>query len=125
VLEAFNFAKREVGVAYEREGIMVTEHPILSDDGGKTGTQTPAADAKQGRVASVLTIGATTAEVLPADPKLRALYVERRDLERRIEGLKLLKDSMEPARYASELEKLATDLALKTRQIRESEGKQP
>ena len=28
VLEAFNFAKREVGVAYEREGILGTEHPI-------------------------------------------------------------------------------------------------
>ena len=56
---------------------------------------------------------------------MRALYVERRDLERRIEGLKLLKDSMEPAKYASELERLATELALKTRQIRESEGKRP
>jgi hypothetical protein len=126
VLEAFNFAKREVGVAYEREGIMLTEHPILSDDGEKTGTQTPAADGKQGRVASVITMGSVSvADALPADPKVRAWYVERRDLERRIEGLKLLKDSMEPAKYASELERLATELALKTRQIRESEGKRP
>jgi hypothetical protein len=30
---------------------------------------------------------------------------------------------MDPAKYASELERLATELALKTRQIRESEGK--
>jgi hypothetical protein len=125
VLEAFAFAKREVGVAYEREGIMLTEHPILSDDGQKTGTQTPTADGKQGRVASIITMGSVSTEALPADPKLRALYVERRELERRIEGLKLLKDSMEPAKYASELERLATELALKTRQIRESEGKRP
>ena len=103
VLEAFAFAKREVGVAYEREGIILTEHPILSDNGEKTGTQTPAADGKQGRVASIITMGSVSAEALPADPKLRALYVERRDLERRIEALKLLKDSMEPAKYASEL----------------------
>jgi hypothetical protein len=125
VLEAFTFAKREVGVAYEREGIMVTEHAILSDNGEKTGTQTPAADGKQGRIASVITMGTTAAEALPSDPKLRALYVERRELERRLEGLKLLKDSMEPARYATELERLATELALKTRQIREAEGKRP
>jgi Peptidase C13 family len=125
VLEAFTFAKREVGVAYEREGIMVTEHPILSDNGEKTGTQTPAADGKQGRVASVLAIGSSAADPLPADPKLRAVYVERREIERRIEGLKLLKDSMEPAKYASELERLATDLARKTREIRTLEGKQP
>ena len=72
-------------------------------------------------MASVLAIGAVE-EALPADPKLRALYVERRDLERRIEGLKLLKDSMDPAKYASELERLATELALKTRQIRETGG---
>ncbi len=38
---------------------------------------------------------ATTA--LPSDPKLRALHLERRDLERRVEALRLLKDSMEPA----------------------------
>ena len=123
VLEAFAFAKREVGVAYEREGIMVTEHPILSDNGEKTGTQTPTSDGKQGRVASILTLGSAAPEAVPADPKLRALYVERRELERRVEGLKLLKDSMDPAKYASELERLATELALKTRQIRESEGK--
>ena len=62
---------------------------------------------------------------LPADPKLRGLYVERRDIERRIEALKLLKESMPPERYAAELEKLATALALKTREIREAEGKEP
>ena len=126
ILEAFNFAKREVGVAYEREGIMVTEHPILSDNGEKSGTQTPAADGKQGRVASVVTLGSAAAgDPLPEDPKVRALHLERREIERRIEGLKILKDSMEAARYAGELERLATELALKTRQIRESEGKRP
>ena len=55
-------------------------------------------------------------------PKLRALYVERRDLERRVEALRLLKDSMDPARYTSELEKLVTDMALKSREIRAIEG---
>ena len=54
VLEAFNFAKREVGVAYEREGIMVTEHPILSDNGDKTGH----ADAGRRRQAGPGRLGA-------------------------------------------------------------------
>ena len=60
---------------------------------------------------------------MSVDPKMRALYEERRDLERRVEGLKLMKSGMEPARYASELEKLLTDLALKGKQIRDLEGK--
>jgi hypothetical protein len=123
VLEAFNYAKREVGLAYEHEGIMLTEHPILSDDGEREGTQTPSADGKQGRVAAVVSLGTAEAgDALPTDPKLRPLYLERRDIERRIEALKLLKESMEPARYTGELEKLATELALKTRQIKELEA---
>jgi hypothetical protein len=125
VLEAFDFAKRQVGVAYEREGIMLTEHAILSDNGDRQGSQTPTADGKVGRVASILSVGAAAADSLPADPKVRALYVDRRDIERRIEALRLLKDSMEPGKYASELERLATDLAMKTRQIKELEGKRP
>jgi hypothetical protein len=123
VLEAFTYAKREVGVAYEREGIMLTEHAMISDNGDREGTQQPSADGKLGRVASLLSLGTAEAtDALPSDPKLRALYTERRDIERRIEALKLLKDSMEPAKYSAELERLATDLALKTRQIREAEA---
>jgi hypothetical protein len=123
VLEAFLHAKREVATAYEREGIMATEHALLSDAGGE-GIADPAADGKQGRVAALLALGSVSAsDPLPADPALRALYLERRELERRIEALKLLKGSMPADRYAGELEKMATDLALKTRQIRQLEKK--
>jgi hypothetical protein len=34
-----------------------------------------------------------------------------------------MKDSMDPQRYAADLEKVVTELALKSRQIREAEGK--
>jgi hypothetical protein len=131
VLEAFKYAKAEVARAYEREGLLSTEHALLDDDGDKTGTQDPNATGtatgktggKDGKVAAVVSLGATSSEGLPTDPALRALYVERRDMERRVEALRLLKDSMEPARYASALEKLVTDIALKTREIRAAEGK--
>ncbi len=127
VLEAFDYARREVATAYEHEGIMLTEHALLDDAGDKEGTAQPAADGKQGRVASILSLGATTGagEATISDPKLRALYDERRALERRVESLRLLKDSMEPQRYAAELEKALTELALKSRQIREAGGKTP
>ena len=49
--------------------------------------------------------------------------VRLRDLEQRVESLKLLKAGMDAAKYASELEKALTDLALKTQQIRTLEGK--
>jgi hypothetical protein len=96
---------------------------MLDDNGDKNGSQTPAATAADGKLAAALSLGSAADTVpLPEDPKLRALYLERRDLERRVESLRLLKDSMPPAKYASELEQLVTDLALKTREIRSLEG---
>ena len=124
VLEAFDAAKQGVARAYEQEGIMLTEHPLLDDSGDRKGATDPKADGKNGRVASILSLGTPqAAEAMPADPKMRALYDERRDLERRVEGLKLMKSGMEPARYTTDLEKLLTDLALKSKQIRELEGR--
>jgi len=124
VLEAFNAAKIDVARAYEQQGIMITEHSLLEDGGDGEGSLDPAADGKDGRVASILTLGTpAAAESLPADPKLRQLYEERRELERRVEGLKLLKGNMDPAKYAADLEKVLTELALKTQQIRAIEVK--
>ena len=128
VLEAFNFAKTEVARAYEREGLLATEHALLDDDGDKEGSSTPTTTGsdpknKDGKVAAIVSFGVAGDDGLPSDPKLRALHVERRDLERRVESLRLLKESMDPAKYSSELEKLVTAIAMKTREIRAAEGK--
>ena len=53
-----------------------------------------------------------------------ARCVEQRDaLERQIAELKLRKTAWNPARYEQQLEKLLTELALKTRAIRELKGR--
>jgi hypothetical protein len=123
MLEAFLYAKGEVTRAYEREGLLATEHATLDDNGDKKGSQDPTPTGAEGKVAAALSLGsAADAAPLPDDPKLRALILERRDLERRVEALRLLKDSLPPAKYASELERLVTTLALKTREIRTLEG---
>jgi hypothetical protein len=72
-------------------------------------------------VAGILAFGAAGAG-LPSDPKVRALYQERLELERQLENLRLLKDSMPSAKYQAELERLATALAIKAREIRTAEG---
>ena len=124
VLEAFSYARAEVERAYKREGLLATEHALLDDNGDKEGSGDPSAQGKDGKVASVISLGLAEDSALPADPKLRALHLERRELERRVEALRLLKDSMEPARYTKELESLVTAIALKTREIRTAEGQQ-
>ena len=124
VLEAFNAAKIEVARAYQQRGIMLTERALLEDSGDREGSLEPAVNGKDGRVASVLSLGTPAGAVaLPADPKLRQLYIERQELERRAEAVKLLKSSLPPAQYAAELEKVLTDLARKTQEIRAMEGK--
>ena len=96
---------------------------IIQDNGDREGTAEPSLTEKDGRLAASLSLGsAADAVPLPEDPQLRALYVERRDLERRVEALRLLKDTMEPGRYQAQLEQLVTELALKTRDIRAIEG---
>jgi hypothetical protein len=123
ILEAFDYAKQTVAASYQREGLLPTEHSILDDNGDKEGSIDPKRDAKDGSSAAVLAIGSLKPQALPADEKLRALYAERSQIERRIESLKLLKSGMDAAKYEAELEKLATDLARKTREIRAAEGK--
>jgi hypothetical protein len=123
VLEAFQFAKAEVTRAYEREGLLVTEHALLDDDGDGEGSPDPSATGRDGKVAAILSLGDAGDGGLPTEPRLRALHLERRELERRVESLRLLKESMSPARYASELEQLVTAVALKTREIREAEDR--
>jgi hypothetical protein len=123
ILEAFDYAKRAVAASYQREGLLPTEHALLDDNGDRQGSMEPGRQAKDGPSAAVLAIGSLRQQALPTDEKVRALYTERQQIERRIESLKLLKSGMPPEQYAAELEKLATELALKTRQIREAEGK--
>ena len=123
ILEAFDYAKRAVAASYQREGLLPTEHSLLDDNGDRQGSMEPGRQAKDGQSAAVLAIGSMRQQALPTDEKVRALYVERQQIERRIESLKLLKSGMDPEKYAAELERLATELALKSRQIRETEGK--
>jgi hypothetical protein len=121
VLEAFEYARTEVARSYEREGLLATEHALLDDNGDKEGTQTPSGTTKDGRLAAALSIGSIDEGPAPSDPRVAALIAERRELERRLENLRLLKDSMDPARYTSELEKLALEIARKTQEIRAAE----
>jgi hypothetical protein len=107
ILEAYEFANKQVAAAFQREGILQTEHASIDDTAR----------------AALVSLGSAAAPALPTDPKLRGLYVQRRELEQRIESLKLLKSGMDPGKYAAELERLATELAAKSREIREAEGK--
>lgn len=113
MLEAFDFATARVKASYEQGGHILTEHATLDDgsEGKLAGAQYLAPERSR------------TAAAQNAAPALRALLESRDALERQITDLRLKKDAMDPAAYERQLETLLTDLALKTRQIRELEGK--
>lgn len=107
VLEAFEYAQREVERHYKAAGFLQTEHAQLAGD----------REAIRG-----LFLAAEMA-ALPAasTPEMRALLEERQRLQNQVELLKGRKAGMEPARYLEELEQALVQLALKTREIRQRE----
>jgi hypothetical protein len=112
VLEAFDYAASKVKSAYEQAGHILTEHATLED-------------GSQGKFAATQFLApprSRTAAAQAADPALRALLEQRDTLERQVAELRLRKDSLDQARYEQELERLLTDLALKTRAIRDLEA---
>jgi hypothetical protein len=112
IQEAFDYAAGKVKAAYEKEGHILTEHAAIDDSsqGKLAGTQYLAPERSR------------TAAAQNADPALRALLEQRDALERQVNDLRIRKDSMDPAAYDQQLEKLLTDLAVKTRQIRDMES---
>jgi hypothetical protein len=114
VEEAFEYAKGKVKEAYEQAGNLLSEHASLDDGAEGKLAQTQFLAPQRSRTAAMAT----------ADPALRGLVEERDKLERQIAEHKMRKDRMTPTAYEEELERLLTDLALKTRAIRELEAQQ-
>ena len=54
---------------------------------------------------------------------MRGLVAEREAIQKDIDALKARKDTLDPARYDQHMERLLTNLALKTRAIRDREAK--
>jgi hypothetical protein len=114
VAEAFEYAKTKVAEAFKQKGYMLTEHATLDDGGG-------------GQLASTMFLGTGRADaalkVDMTDPAARTLVEERDAIEQRIAALKLMKPSMDEAAYDAQMEKLLTDLALKTKALRDLQTK--
>lgn len=113
VQEAFEFARQRVTAEYEKAGHLLSEHAALNDG----------ADGKLAAMQFLAPQRSRSTEMANADPALRALVEQRDALERDVAEWRLKKDATDPQAYETQLEKLLTDLALKTRQIRDAEAK--
>ena len=114
VAEAFEYAKTKVVQAFQQKGLLLTEHAVM-DDGG------------EGRLAATLFLGTGRAEgelaVDLSDPAMKKLADEKDAIDQQIAALKLKKNTMDEAQYDAQLEHLLTDLALKTKAIRDRQAR--
>lgn len=104
VLEAFDFARKEVARAYETDKKMLTEHAVLSDSA----------------LARTVSFGAPRGNT---DPRITALVAERQELESQVGALRGRKASTDSTAYEHELERLLLLLAEKSQAIRAAGGK--
>ena len=104
VLEAFEYAKKEVARSYEVDNRMLTEHAVLSD--------TAAARA--------VSFGAPRSAL---DPRVVALMAERQQLEAQVTALRSRKAGMDSTAYTAELERLLLLMAEKSQAIRAAGAK--
>ncbi|NNG17243.1 MAG: hypothetical protein HKM89_12255 [Gemmatimonadales bacterium] len=122
LLEAFTYARREVVRTYEQQGILLTEHAMLDDNGDKEGSHEPDPATADGALARTITLGGGGAERAIRDPELTALYEKKRSIEQAIAELQRDKGQLESAVYERRLEEFLLDLAGTNRAIREREG---
>jgi hypothetical protein len=125
VLEAFNYARREVERVYERESRLLTEHAVLDDNGDGEGSAEPDPNAADGALAQRLFLGLAPGALVATaadDSVLVGLYRKRQELQNRIAVLRSRKEALDPAIYERELELLLVELAQTAQAIREREG---
>jgi hypothetical protein len=122
VLEAFDYARREVARGYETKHLLATEHALLDDDGDGKGSSTPGAAPGDGALARTVAFGTAP---LPTDPKVAGLFAERRALEGQVDALRRRKTTMDSTAYERELERLLLEIATRSAAIRAATGQKP
>jgi hypothetical protein len=132
VLEAFDYARREVARAYEAENHLLTEHAQLDDNGDRKGTAAPDAKSGDGGLARRTFIGGTAGSVAAvaraaasSDPRVATLEKEKDAIETRLDSLRRQKASMDSTAYQKALETLLVQLAEKNKAIRDATGGRP
>ena len=113
--EAFEFAKAKVVQAFQQKGLLLTEHAVL-DEGGGSGGLAATVFLGTGRAEGALAVDL-------ADPAMKKLADEKDAIDQQIAALKLKKSTMDEAQYTAQLEQLLTDLAVKTKAIRDLQAK--
>jgi len=120
VLEAFNHASRLVVQHYEQAGTLRTEHALIDDTGDGEG-RLATDEGDDGLVAEATYLDVVAAPT-SSDPEMQKLLQRQQALNSEIEALRRRRPTMAAEEYQKEFERLVTELAVVSRQIREKGG---
>ena len=118
MLEAFEFASREVRRSYESEKRLLIEHALLDDNGDGEGSQQPGEFAADGALAHRVYLRPALSATAGVPPEILAMQRRKQELELSIAELKQQRDSLPRRQYYDRLEVLLVDLALLNRELR-------
>jgi hypothetical protein len=119
--EAFRYATSGVERFYKEQGRIMTEHAAVVSDGAAQ-VVSSVADQDAPVLARLTALNADR-PITVADSKLQALLNEKKEIDQKIEMLRLNKGLLLEAEYERQLEELIVQLALKNAQIAEQEKK--
>ena len=119
IWESFKYATAGVDRFYKEEGRLVTEHAQISDNGAaKLG-----AAVKEVPLMARSLVFQVDRPVVSSNPRVQALLDEKKELEQKIEALRVGKSGIPEPEYEKQMEELLVQLALKNQQIRAEEAK--
>jgi hypothetical protein len=118
MLEAFNFARREVQRAFDSDKRLPTEHALLDDNGDGEGSLEPGEFEPDGALANRVYLQQPPTQALGASAQLVEMTQRKQALEQSIGELKRQRESLPRGDYYDRLEGLLVELALLSREIR-------
>jgi len=122
LLEAFDYARREVERNFASEKRLPTEHALLDDNGDGDGSLDPGEFKPDGALAGRIYLQPPWSLARGASAELLAMLQRKQTLEQSIRELKQQRERMARGQYYGELETLLLDLALLSRIIRAGGG---
>ena len=126
MLEAFDYARREVRRSYDSDKRLLTEHALLDDNGDGVGSLDPEGDYTEdetdGSLANRIYLQQPGTVAAGMASELVGLSKRKQGIEQSIGELKKQRTSLSHDNYYQQLEVLLIDLALLSREIRAQGG---
>jgi hypothetical protein len=118
LLEVFVYASRLVAEHYTQQGTLPNEHALFDDTGDGQGRDAAGTGKEKDGDVAALTYLDTVARPTSSDPEIQKLLDRQLALTQQIDDLRKRRQSMPAEKYEEEFEKLVTELAVVTAELK-------